>query len=81
MGYMNLDSKYLFSKGFEIIYQQMLIVVLVFVLKDAGLNLFMITLIFTIVFGFGHLAALVLYKGLFGYFIFIASILPRVGFG
>jgi hypothetical protein len=78
--FLHLDKRYLVSKSLEILYQQILIVILVFILKDLSINIFMITFVFAVLFGFGHLAALVLYKSFFGKLVFIASIFASLIF-
>jgi hypothetical protein len=72
--YLHLDYRYLFSKSFEIFFQQILIISLVFLLQQKGLNLYWISFVFAILFGFGHLPMIKLQKGFFGLMIFISSI-------
>ena len=72
--FLKLDYRYLMSKSFEILYQQVLIIVLVLMLHSFGLNLFYITIIFAIMFGFGHLPAFKFHKDIFGLIIFIAAL-------
>jgi hypothetical protein len=74
ISYLDLDYRYLVSKSFEIFFQQILIVALVFLLNEQGINLYWITLIFAILFGFGHLPMIRLQKGFFGFLVFVASI-------
>ncbi len=74
VSYLMMDYKYLLSKSFEILYQQILIISLVFILAESGLNLFFITIIFVILFGFGHLPVIKLQKDFFGYFILLAGL-------
>lgn len=74
LSYLHLDYRYLISKSLEIFFQQVLIISLVFLLKDAGLNLVYTTIIFAFMFGFGHIPMIKLEKGFFGFFVLIASI-------
>ncbi|OIO40744.1 hypothetical protein COU56_05105 [Candidatus Pacearchaeota archaeon CG10_big_fil_rev_8_21_14_0_10_31_9] len=73
--FLHLDKRYLISKSFDILYQQILIIVLVFLLKNQGLNLIWISILFALIFGFGHIPAIRLNKSFFGTLIFLASII------
>ena len=80
LSYLRLDYRYLISKSFEIFFQQILIISLVFMLNNLGLNIAYITVIFAFLFGFGHIPMMKLQKGFFGIFIFVASILASFFF-
>ena len=71
--FIKMDYRYLVSKSFEIFFQQVLIISLVFLLHNQGLNIILITLIFIVLFGFAHIPILRLRKDFFGYLIFIAA--------
>jgi len=73
--YLHFDKRYIISKSFDILFQQILIIVLVFLLRNNGLNLLWISILFAIMFGVGHIPALRLHKSFFGILIFTASIL------
>jgi len=73
VSYLHLDYRYLISKSFEIFFQQILIVSLVFLLKAQGFDLVWITIIFALMFGFGHIPMIKLEKNFFGILIFIAA--------
>lgn len=72
--YIKMDYRYLLSKSFEIFFQQILIISLIFILYQQGLNLYWITLIFIFLFGFAHIPMLKIGQGIFGKIIFVASI-------
>lgn len=74
IAFLSLDYRFLVSKSFDILYQQLLIIVLVFLLSNLGLNIILISIIFAIMFGFGHIAIIKMYKGFFGKLIFFAAI-------
>jgi predicted membrane protein len=75
ISYLRLDYRYLISKSFEIFFQQILIVSLVFMLKNNGFDLFWTTIVFAFLFGFGHIPMIRLEKSFFGIFVFIAAII------
>jgi len=72
--FLKLDYRYLLSKSFEILYQQVLIIVLVLILHGFEISLIYITIIFAVMFGFGHIPALRLHKDIFGLIIFLAAL-------
>lgn len=72
--FLHMDYRYLLSKSFEIFFQQILIISLVFILNTNGFNIFWITFIFMCLFGFAHIPMLKIGEGLFGLLILIASI-------
>jgi len=49
------DHKYLFSKSFEILYQQVMISLLSVWLANSGLSFLAIVFIFSVIFGWGHI--------------------------
>ncbi len=73
--YLHLDKRYIISKSFDILFQQILIIALVFLLRNNGLNLLWISILFAIMFGIGHIPALKVDRSLFGLVIFVASLL------
>jgi hypothetical protein len=73
ISYLDLDYRYLISKSFEIFFQQILIVALVFLLHEQGFDIYWITFIFALLFGFGHLPMIRLQKGFFGLLVFVAA--------
>jgi len=78
--FLELDYRYIFSKSFEILYQQLLIIALAYLLYDAGLNLTMITLIFAAMFGLSHIGSLRYHKNMFGVIILFAAMVSSFFF-
>jgi len=74
------DYRFLASKSFEILYQQILIALLAIWLYDLGLPLYQIVILFAIIFGLGHVYLLIDQGKFFGLFFTIASILSSVVF-
>jgi len=78
--FLKLDNKYLASKSFEILFQQILIVLLVLWLSQLGLSIFELIISFAILFGLGH-SYLIYSRGkLFGTILTISSILSAIIF-
>mgnify|MGYP000350859647 CR=1 FL=1 len=73
--FLTLDYRFLVSKSFDILFQQILIISLVMMLNQEGLSTLAISLIFAVMFGFGHVPILKIHKGLFGYFYLVASLI------
>jgi len=75
------DRKYLFSKSFELMYQQVMVVLLTIWLFDYGLSLTIIIFTFAIIFGLvGHLPLLFVNQKSIGVFFLMASILSSFVF-
>lgn len=73
--FLSLDYRYMISKAFEIFYQQILIIVLIYILRYDGFSIFWITVAFVFLFGFAHLPALRLYhETWFGILIFLSAL-------
>ncbi len=73
--FLKMDYRYLLSKSFEIFFQQVLIITLVFILYYQNFSLTWITIIFMIMFGFAHIPRLKIGRDIFGLIIFVASII------
>lgn len=58
--YLHLDPRYLVSKSFEVLFQQLVIVVLTLLLASTGLSLMSIVLAFLLLFGVLHLPMLLI---------------------
>ena len=78
--FLELDYRYIVSKSFEIFYQQLLIIALVYSLDEVGLNLTMITLVFAVMFGLSHIGSLKYHKNIFGIIILFSAILSSFFF-
>jgi hypothetical protein len=74
------DNKYLFSKSFEILYQQIMIALLVIWLISSGFSFIIAVLIFAIFFGLGHVLLFFYYKKSVSLFFLVASIISSFVF-
>ena len=74
------DRKYLFSKSFEIFYQQTMIALLCVWLSGSGLPLLYIVFIFALIFGAGHMPLFFYSKRSVGSFFLIASVISSFVF-
>lgn len=78
--FLKLDNKYLASKSFEILFQQILIILLILWLSQLGLSVFGIIISFAILFGLGH-SYLIYSRGkLFGTIFTVSSIFSAIIF-
>lgn len=68
-----MDIRYLFAKSFEIIFQQLLIIALVAILRQTGVEDVLIYLIFSLLFGFLHLPLMKIRGKRFGIYFSIAA--------
>jgi len=75
-----MNYKYLFSKSFDILFQQVQILVLVLLLFNSGFSLVKIVIIFSALFGLVHVFNIPLAGKYFGLYYFLASILAGVLF-
>ena len=78
--YLRLDYRYLVSKSFEILFQQILIILLVIWLRQAQFNIYEIILSFAIIFGAGHIYLLYHRTKIFGRLVVISSIISALIF-
>ena len=74
------DNKYLFSKSFEIFYQQIMIALLSIWLAESGLSFFAIGFVFALVFGLGHILLFFYSRKSVGLFFLIASVISSFVF-
>ncbi len=78
--FLKLDNKYLASKFFEILFQQILIVLLIIWLSKLEFSILGIIVYFTVLFGLGHLYLIYSIGKLFGTIFTIASIFSAIIF-
>ncbi|MBI5742786.1 MAG: hypothetical protein HZA25_03030 [Candidatus Niyogibacteria bacterium] len=78
--FLAMSDRYLISKSAEIVFQQTLIVLLALILRDAGLGLSGIRLIFAIVFTLAHLPLLLIDGWEIGSFFITAAAVASVFF-
>lgn len=78
--FIKMDYRYLLSKSFDILFQQVMIVILVLWLAQRGFSLSEITPWFVVLFGGIHLLALPLAGKIFGTFYLIASLFGAILF-
>jgi hypothetical protein len=78
--FLRLDYRYRASKSFEIMFQQTMIILLIVWLRDLGLSLFSIILIFSLIFGIGHITLIFSMGKRFGSLFIIAAIASAVIF-
>lgn len=72
--FLQIKDKYFLFKSMDIIFQQEMIMILLFYLKNTGLSYVLISLIFSIIFGVGHIYLAKHNNFLFGIFMTISSI-------
>jgi hypothetical protein len=72
--FLRMDYRYLISKSFDILFQQLLIIVLILIMYKSGMGIILITVIFSFLFGFGHVPIIKIHKTFFGYFYLAASL-------
>lgn len=68
-----MDYRYLVSKSFDILYQQIIIIILILLLAKSGLGILQITIVFSILFGIGHVPIIKFENDFFGFLTLIAS--------
>jgi len=78
--FLKLDNKYLASKSFEILFQQILIVLLIIWLSKLGFSIMGIIISFAILFGLGHLYLFYSLGKLFGAIFTVSSIFSAIIF-
>ncbi|HLC98316.1 MAG TPA: hypothetical protein VJC21_06075 [Candidatus Nanoarchaeia archaeon] len=78
--FIQMDYRYLVSKSFDILFQQMMILMLVLWLSQQGFSLSMTMLFSLLLFGGVHIFALIPAGKLFGMYYLIASLLGAVVF-
>jgi len=78
--FLKLDNKYLASKSFEILFQQILIVLLILWLSQLGISIFGIIISFAILFGLGHYYLIYSIGKLFGTIFTVSSIFSAIIF-
>jgi len=75
-----MDYKYLFSKSFDILFQQTQILILVMLLFNSGFSLVKIVIIFSVLFGLVHVFNIPLAGKRFGWYYVLASFLAGILF-
>ena len=73
--FLKMDYRYLFSKSFEILFQQMLIILFVLILNEYSFRLFQIMILFSIFFSLIHLPLLKMARKSFGLLYVVSSFL------
>jgi len=76
--FLYLDYRYIFSKSFDILFQQAAIILIVLFLRDMGLGPAGIIPIFALIFGFLHLPLVKTKKKFFGYYFTFSAILSAI---
>lgn len=76
--FLYLDYRYIFSKSFDILFQQVAIILIILFLRDMGLGLAGIIPIFALIFGFLHLPLVKTKKKFFGYYYTFSAILSAI---
>ncbi|MEX1014675.1 MAG: hypothetical protein WDZ80_05950 [Candidatus Paceibacterota bacterium] len=78
--FLYMDNRYFFSKSSDIVFQQVAIIAMVDMFKDAGMDLFLMIISFAVVFGLIHIP-LVRTKGRdFGAYFILAAIISAIFF-
>jgi hypothetical protein len=73
--FIKIDFRFLFSKIFEIFFQQLMVFILIKILNNLGFNLTIIILVFIFLFGLSHLFLIKINKKMFGLFYTLVGIL------
>ncbi len=78
--FLAMDYRYMFSKSFEILFQQVMVVILVLLLWEEGLNIVSICALFATVFGIVHIPLIRTEGWFFGCFFTVSSALSGILF-
>jgi hypothetical protein len=81
--FLTFDYRYLFSKAFEVLYQQAMIVALILTIDQVARSLTHVVIIYAVVFSLGHIPMLKLFGGQaksFAWFYVVAAIASSIVF-
>jgi hypothetical protein len=78
--FLSMRYKYMFSKSFEIFFQQTMVVLLTLLLMKAGLSIYFVISFFVLIFTVGHIPIVKLKIGKFSAFYIGASFLAGIAF-